>query len=33
VSVATTGVALALLVVIYKRYQTLDEGELIKRIS
>ncbi len=33
VSVATTGVALALIVVLYKRYQTLDEDELLERMK
>ncbi len=32
VSVATTGVALALLIVIYRRYGTLEEGELLERL-
>ncbi|MFH1723583.1 MAG: cation:proton antiporter subunit C [Elusimicrobiota bacterium] len=32
VSVATTGVALALLVAIYRRYGTLDEPELLERL-
>jgi|TARA_Y100000588_G_scaffold386355_1_gene481743 multicomponent Na+:H+ antiporter subunit C len=32
VGVATTGVALALLLRIYKRYGTLEEDELLKRI-
>jgi multicomponent Na+:H+ antiporter subunit C len=30
VSIATTGVALAVLILIYKRYNTLDEGEILK---
>ncbi len=30
VSLATTGVALAVLILIYKRYNTLDEGEILK---
>ncbi|MBU1298641.1 MAG: cation:proton antiporter subunit C [Bacteroidetes bacterium] len=33
VSVATTGVALALLIVIYKRFQTLNEDELLERMK
>jgi multicomponent Na+:H+ antiporter subunit C len=33
VSVATTGVALALLIVIYKRYKTLNEDELLERMK
>lgn len=32
VSVATTGVALALLVLIHRRYGTLNEGELLRRL-
>ena len=32
VSVATTGVALALLIVIYRRYRTLDEPTLLERM-
>lgn len=32
VSVATTGVALALLIVIFKRYNTLDEDELLEKM-
>ncbi|HIC56519.1 MAG TPA: NADH-quinone oxidoreductase subunit J, partial [Acidobacteria bacterium] len=32
VGVATTGVALALLLRIYRRYGTLEEDELLKRI-
>jgi multicomponent Na+:H+ antiporter subunit C len=32
VSVATTGVALALLIVIYRNYGTLEEGELLERV-
>ncbi len=32
VSVATTGVALALLIVIYRRFGTLEEGELLERL-
>ncbi len=30
VSIATTGVALAVLILIYKRYNTLEEGEILK---
>jgi len=33
VGVATTGVALALLISIYRRYGTLDESELLERMS
>jgi multicomponent Na+:H+ antiporter subunit C len=33
VGVATVGVAFALLVLIYKRYNTLDEKELIERMK
>ncbi len=33
VGVATTGVALALLITIYRRYGTLDESELLERMS
>lgn len=33
VSVATTGVALALLIVIYHRYETLDEPTLLERMK
>jgi len=33
VSVATTGVALALLIVIYKRYKTLEEDEILERMK
>lgn len=33
VSVATTGVALALLIVIYKRFNTLDENELLEKMK
>jgi len=33
VSVATTGVALALLVTIYRRYHSLDEGIILERVS
>jgi multicomponent Na+:H+ antiporter subunit C len=33
VSVATTGVALALLITIYKRYKTLNENELLERMK
>ncbi|MDI6803140.1 MAG: cation:proton antiporter subunit C [Bacteroidota bacterium] len=33
VSVATTGVALALLIVIYKRFKTLNEDELLERMK
>jgi len=32
VSVATTGVALALLSLIYKRFGTLDEDELLREL-
>lgn len=32
VSVATTGVALALLIVIYRRYGTLEEGDLLEKL-
>jgi len=32
VSVATTGVALALLLLIYRRYRTLDEPEILQRM-
>jgi multicomponent Na+:H+ antiporter subunit C len=32
VMVATSGVALAILLIIYRRYQTLDEQEIIKRM-
>lgn len=32
VSVATTGVALALSIAIYRRYATLDEAELLERM-
>jgi multicomponent Na+:H+ antiporter subunit C len=32
VMVATSGVALAVLLIIYRRYQTLDEKEIIKRM-
>ena len=32
VMVATTGVALAILLLIYRRYQTLDEEEIMKRM-
>ncbi len=30
VSIATTGVALAVLILIYRRYQTLEEDEILK---
>ena len=30
VSIATTGVALAVLILIYRRYNTLEEGEILK---
>ena len=30
VSIATTGVALAVLILVYRRYQTLDENEIIQ---
>jgi multicomponent Na+:H+ antiporter subunit C len=33
VSVATTGVALALSIIIYRRYQTLDEALLLERMK
>lgn len=33
VGVATTGVALALLITIHRRYGTLDESELLERMS
>ncbi len=33
VGVATTGIALALLIVIYKRYGTLEEDEIIEEIK
>jgi len=33
VSVATTGVALALLITIYRRYRSLDEGIILKRMG
>lgn len=33
VGVATVGVGIALLVVIYRRYETLDEPELIERMK
>ena len=33
VSVATTGVALALLVTLYRRYHSLDEGIILERVS
>ncbi len=33
VSVATTGVAFALLILIYRRYRTLDEKELLERMK
>jgi multicomponent Na+:H+ antiporter subunit C len=33
VGVATVGVAFALIVLIYKRYNTLDEKELIERVK
>lgn len=33
VGVATTGVALALLIVIYKRFQTLNEDDLLERMK
>ncbi len=33
VSVATTGVALALLIIIYRRYKTLNEAELLERMK
>ncbi|RCK76524.1 MAG: Multisubunit Na+/H+ antiporter, MnhC subunit [Ignavibacteriae bacterium] len=33
VSVATTGVALALLIVIYKRFNTLDENEILEKMK
>ena len=33
VGVATVGVAFALLVLIFKRYNTLDEKELIERMK
>jgi multicomponent Na+:H+ antiporter subunit C len=33
VSVATTGVALALLMTIYRRYRTLEEGTLLERMK
>lgn len=33
VSVATTGVALALLITIYRRYDVLDEEELLERMK
>lgn len=32
VSVATTGVALALLITIYRRYRSLDEGIILERM-
>jgi multicomponent Na+:H+ antiporter subunit C len=32
VSVATTGVALALLITIYRRYQSLEEGTILERM-
>jgi multicomponent Na+:H+ antiporter subunit C len=32
VSVATTGVALALLTVIYRRFGSIDEGELLRKL-
>jgi multicomponent Na+:H+ antiporter subunit C len=32
VSVATTGVALALLIVIYRNFGTLEEGELLEKL-
>lgn len=32
VGVATTGISLALLVAIYKRYNTIEEDEIIKRL-
>lgn len=32
VSVATTGVALALLIVIHRRYGTLEEGQLLEKL-
>ncbi len=33
VMVATSGVALAILLLIYRRYQTIDETELLKRMQ
>ena len=33
VGVATLGVSLALLVTLYRRYKTLDENELIRRVE
>jgi multicomponent Na+:H+ antiporter subunit C len=33
VSVSTTGVALALLIRIHRRFRTLDEPELLDRLS
>jgi multicomponent Na+:H+ antiporter subunit C len=33
VGVATTGVAFALIITIYKRYKTLEEDELLKRMK
>ena len=33
VGVATTGVAFALVIMIYKRYKTLNETELLKRMK
>jgi multicomponent Na+:H+ antiporter subunit C len=33
VMVATSGVSLALILMIYRRYQTLDEREIIKRMK
>lgn len=33
VGVATSGVAFALVIMIYRRYQTLDEPELLKRMK
>jgi multicomponent Na+:H+ antiporter subunit C len=33
VSVATTGVALALAIAIYRRYRTLDESALLERMK
>jgi multicomponent Na+:H+ antiporter subunit C len=33
VGVATTGVAFALVIIIYKRYKTLNENELLKRMK
>jgi multicomponent Na+:H+ antiporter subunit C len=33
VSVATTGVALALLIAIYRRYRSLEEGAILERMK